>query len=130
MLQHPRLCRLSLPSRMFLSISSSGHVILILVSNNPLKRKTISENGEHSPGADATDPGVVDGMKGEYETGRVICEVCRKGVSFRDEETGGFTLKHWDAHRLSWLAPLPPSPLFPSHSLSLFLQWIPGAVRS
>lgn len=40
---------------------------------------------------------------GEYETGRVICEVCGSGVSFRDEDTGGFTLKHWDAHRLQWL---------------------------
>ena len=40
--------------------------------------------------------------KGEYETGRVVCEVCGEGVSFRDESTGGFTLKHWDAHRQEW----------------------------
>ncbi|KAJ7107001.1 hypothetical protein C8R44DRAFT_834277 [Mycena epipterygia] len=42
---------------------------------------------------------------GEYETGRVICEVCGGGVSFRDEPAGGFTLKHWDAHRLTALGP-------------------------
>lgn len=42
--------------------------------------------------------------KGEYETGRVVCEVCSEGISFRDEASGGFTLKHWDAHRLEWCA--------------------------
>lgn len=40
--------------------------------------------------------------KGEYETGRVICEACGEGISFRDEENGTFTVKHWDAHRLEW----------------------------
>ncbi|KAF7968535.1 hypothetical protein HWV62_30147 [Athelia sp. TMB] len=43
--------------------------------------------------------------KGEYETGRVICEVCSEGISFRDETSGGFTLKHWDAHRLECSSP-------------------------
>ncbi|KAF7375660.1 hypothetical protein MSAN_00455100 [Mycena sanguinolenta] len=39
---------------------------------------------------------------GEYETGRVICEVCGGGVSFRDDAgSGAFTLKHWEAHRLT-----------------------------
>ncbi|KAJ7240159.1 hypothetical protein B0H12DRAFT_1074861 [Mycena haematopus] len=38
---------------------------------------------------------------GEYETGRVICEVCGGGVSFRDDTGGAFTLKHWEAHRLT-----------------------------
>ncbi|KAJ7871011.1 hypothetical protein B0H13DRAFT_1895968 [Mycena leptocephala] len=39
---------------------------------------------------------------GEYEAGRVICEVCGGGVSFRDDTGGGaFTLKHWEAHRLT-----------------------------
>lgn len=40
--------------------------------------------------------------KGEYETGRVICESCGEGISFRDEETNTFTVKHWDAHRMKW----------------------------
>ena len=45
----------------------------------------------------------MDGLpQGEYETGRVVCEVCGEGVSLRDESTGGFTLKHWDAHRQDW----------------------------
>ncbi|KAF7335087.1 hypothetical protein MVEN_02259300 [Mycena venus] len=38
---------------------------------------------------------------GEYEAGRVICEVCGGGVSFRDDAGGAFTLKHWEAHRLT-----------------------------
>ncbi|KAH7891025.1 hypothetical protein F5I97DRAFT_120467 [Phlebopus sp. FC_14] len=66
---------------------------------NPRKRKVPPEradsdaDGESSHGSPSAPP------KGEYETGRVICEVCGEGVSFRDETTGGFTLKHWDAHR-------------------------------
>ncbi len=38
----------------------------------------------------------------EYESGRVICETCSTSVSFRDEHSGEFTLKHWDAHRVTW----------------------------
>lgn len=38
----------------------------------------------------------------EYESGRVICEVCEEGVSIRDEETGGFSISKWTAHRKSW----------------------------
>ncbi|KZT69213.1 hypothetical protein DAEQUDRAFT_765543 [Daedalea quercina L-15889] len=38
--------------------------------------------------------------KNEYETGRVKCEGCGEEVSFRDESTGGFTLRLWEAHRL------------------------------
>ncbi|KAJ7587865.1 hypothetical protein C8J56DRAFT_1082229, partial [Mycena floridula] len=37
----------------------------------------------------------------EYEAGRVICETCGRGVSFRDELAGAFSVKHWDAHRLT-----------------------------
>ena len=40
--------------------------------------------------------------EGEYESGRVICEVCEEGVSIRDEETGGFSISKWTAHRKSW----------------------------
>ena len=38
----------------------------------------------------------------EYESGRVICEVCEEGVPIRDEETGGFSISKWNAHRKSW----------------------------
>lgn len=38
----------------------------------------------------------------EYESGRVICEVCEEGVSIRDEESGGFSISKWTAHRKSW----------------------------
>ncbi|KAF8133612.1 hypothetical protein K438DRAFT_1494849, partial [Mycena galopus ATCC 62051] len=45
---------------------------------------------------------------GEYEAGRVICEVCGRGVSFRDDAGDGtFTLKHWEAHRLTCIISVP-----------------------
>ncbi|KAJ7183758.1 hypothetical protein C8R46DRAFT_984966 [Mycena filopes] len=65
---------------------------------------SLEETTDHKPivlppGA-TLPPGV-----GEYEAGRVICEVCGNGVSFRDDEAGGgFTLRHWEAHRSSWFA--------------------------
>ncbi|KAJ7574160.1 hypothetical protein C8J56DRAFT_1173075 [Mycena floridula] len=40
----------------------------------------------------------------EYQAGRVICGTCGRGVSFRDELTGAFSVKHWDAHRLTCAA--------------------------
>lgn len=73
-----------------------------LFHRNSRKRKTPPERGDS---ADAEGESVDDSVavpKGEYETGRVMCEVCSEGVSFRDEATGGFTLKHWDAHRQQW----------------------------
>ncbi|KAJ7575790.1 hypothetical protein C8J56DRAFT_1118861 [Mycena floridula] len=45
----------------------------------------------------------------EYEAGRVICETCGRGVSFRDDLTGAFSVKHWDAHRLTCSAVGQPS---------------------
>lgn len=66
--------------------------------SNTRKRKAPPEGA--TPGAaNGPVPGSPSVPKGEYETGRVICEVCGEGVSFRDEATGGFTLKQWDAHR-------------------------------
>ncbi|KAI0675646.1 hypothetical protein C8Q78DRAFT_1005757 [Trametes maxima] len=35
----------------------------------------------------------------EYGRGRIICETCGDAISIRDDDTGGFTVKHWDAHR-------------------------------
>ncbi|GBE86704.1 hypothetical protein BKA93DRAFT_759875 [Sparassis latifolia] len=74
----------------------------------PQKRKAPPAEGELSPGTfgmtdnQSVSVGTVDSQlpKGEYETGRVICEACGEGISFRDEITGGFTVKHWDEHRL------------------------------
>ncbi|KAJ6522253.1 hypothetical protein B0H19DRAFT_1043543 [Mycena capillaripes] len=73
---------------------------------------------------------------GEYEAGRVICEVCGGGVSFRDDAGGGmFTLKHWEAHRLTWFHPhpgggllyTPPTPT--SHSDMHHAHGMPPAKR-
>ncbi|KAK0214849.1 hypothetical protein IW262DRAFT_1403324 [Armillaria fumosa] len=46
----------------------------------------------------------------EYESGRVICETCSTSVSFRDEHSGEFTLKHWEAHRVTCSEPNPTPP--------------------
>lgn len=64
------------------------------------------------PSEQARQPLTISSMKendlppsireGEYESGRVICEVCQEGVSIRDEETGGFSISKWTAHRKSW----------------------------
>ncbi|OBZ73750.1 hypothetical protein A0H81_06217 [Grifola frondosa] len=74
----------------------------------PQKRKAPPAEDDFPPGtfahADAQQgsEGAINPElpKGEYESGRVICESCGEGISFRDEDTGGFTVKHWDAHRL------------------------------
>jgi len=73
---------------------------MLLFHSNPLKRKEAPDDGEKNSLTPTS--GISNLPPGEYETGRVICELCGSGVSFRDEETGGFTLKHWDTHRLNW----------------------------
>jgi hypothetical protein len=73
-------------------------------SRIPLKRKSSPQEQKNQPKMDRR---TLHPPHGEYESGRVNC-VCGKAVSFRDESTGGFTLKHWDAHRQQWLVrPLP-----------------------
>lgn len=46
----------------------------------------------------------IDELQGEYATGRVVCD-CGDHISFRDETTGEFDLKLWEAHRAIWCAP-------------------------
>jgi len=70
------------------------------VYRNPLKRKEPSEDKSNS--APNLLPAGAIIPPGEYETGRVICEFCGAGVSFRDDDTGEFSLKPWNAHRNSW----------------------------
>ncbi|KIJ65368.1 hypothetical protein HYDPIDRAFT_110409 [Hydnomerulius pinastri MD-312] len=72
---------------------------ILSTASNPRKRKAPPERGDSADAEGESVDGSPLAPKGEYETGRVICEVCSEGVSFRDETTGGFTLKHWDAHR-------------------------------
>ncbi|PSR82562.1 hypothetical protein PHLCEN_2v5995 [Hermanssonia centrifuga] len=71
----------------------------------PQKRKTLSAELDLAPseiearfrqGAQTIDPQLT---KNEYETGHVTCESCGEEISFRDEASGGFTVKHWDLHR-------------------------------
>jgi len=64
----------------------------------PQKRKA-SDDERSSSGSQADSPKI---PRGEYETGRVVCEVCGEGISFRDDATGGFTLRHWNTHRQEW----------------------------
>lgn len=72
--------------------------------DNSLKRKdppTPEPVPNSPPSPSAVNP--VDlPTKTEYENGEVICEVCGNGISFRDEDSGEFNLKQWDAHRLNW----------------------------
>ncbi|KAF8327836.1 hypothetical protein F5887DRAFT_1189849 [Amanita rubescens] len=77
--------------------------------HNPLKRKepsasTENERRQFSPPT-ALPAGVTDTHQGEYEKGRITCGQCGTGVSFRDEQTGGFTLNQWEAHRQACSAP-------------------------
>ncbi|TFY82309.1 hypothetical protein EWM64_g1697, partial [Hericium alpestre] len=64
------------------------------------KSATTSVPRKRKQGKGWNDPGLPADHSSEYESGRVTCETCGESVSFRDEETGGFTLKHWDAHKL------------------------------
>ncbi|THH30509.1 hypothetical protein EUX98_g3678 [Antrodiella citrinella] len=52
------------------------------------------------PPSESVDTNSTQTDKDEYETGRVLCEACGEGISFRDEASGTFTVKHWDAHRI------------------------------
>ena len=63
----------------------------------PSKRKASEE-------LDGPNDGVSSSSK-DFEAGRVTCEACGDSVSYRDERTGAFTTKHWDAHKLGWFAP-------------------------
>ncbi|KAF8157603.1 hypothetical protein BJ912DRAFT_916508 [Pholiota molesta] len=106
---------------------------------NPLKRKepasdtddaeppspksqckpTIEPTPTSSSGASSSGTATGPGRPDEYEAGRVICEACGTGVSFRDDDSGGFTLKHWEAHRITCPAasqrpPAPPIAYAPS----------------
>ncbi|KAI0792232.1 hypothetical protein C8Q75DRAFT_626390 [Abortiporus biennis] len=75
-------------------------------STVPHKRKEPPKEGDFPPGtfnpseARKTENKVDSPLnKGEYETGRITCESCGETVSFRDQQSGTFTVKHWDAHR-------------------------------
>ncbi|KAH9957007.1 hypothetical protein BC827DRAFT_1157493 [Russula dissimulans] len=73
-------------------------------SELPVKRKA-SEDPD-------TPQDTVPSSSKDFEAGRVTCEACGEPVSYRDERTGAFTTKHWDAHKLGCSAPstTPPEP--------------------
>lgn len=68
----------------------------------PNKRKASEE-------LDGPNDGVSSSSK-DFEAGRVTCEACGDSVSYRDERTGVFTTKHWDAHKLGCPAASSTSP--------------------
>ncbi|KAH9971027.1 hypothetical protein BGW80DRAFT_1460913 [Lactifluus volemus] len=71
----------------------------------PIKRKASEEPDDPQDGTPSSSK--------DFEAGRVTCESCGKSVSYRDENTGTFTTKHWDAHKVGCSAPSsvpPPSP--------------------
>ncbi|KAI0057394.1 hypothetical protein BV25DRAFT_1831234 [Artomyces pyxidatus] len=76
------------------SVSTSVSAPGTPVSTVPLKRKADGDI------ADTADAKVAQGASSsEFDSGVVTCESCGEAVSFRDEGTGGFTTKHWDAHK-------------------------------
>lgn len=75
-------------------------------STIPQKRKAPPQGpgvppSEHIDDASGSEKSPVDtdAPHNEYKTGRITCESCGESISFRDEATGGFTVKHWDLHR-------------------------------
>ncbi|KAH9940791.1 uncharacterized protein BXZ73DRAFT_75337 [Epithele typhae] len=56
-------------------------------------------DADPDPDAEGDPDGASASPADEYGSGRIICETCGDGISIRDEATGGFTVKHWDAHR-------------------------------
>ncbi|KAL1940721.1 hypothetical protein VTO73DRAFT_7762 [Trametes versicolor] len=58
----------------------------------PARADSMSETDAGTQSTSPTD---------EYGSGRIICETCGDGISIRDEATGAFTVKHWDAHRVT-----------------------------
>ncbi|EIW75303.1 hypothetical protein CONPUDRAFT_169667 [Coniophora puteana RWD-64-598 SS2] len=79
----------------------------------PQKRKSPpSESGSADAQGESADEDQ-EIPKDEYEAGQVICQTCGQGVSFRDDASGGFTLKHWDAHRQKCATTMqaPPEPV-------------------
>ncbi|KAN0109203.1 hypothetical protein V8E52_009531 [Russula decolorans] len=68
----------------------------------PSKRKASEE-------LDGPNDAVSSSSK-DFEAGRVTCEACGDSVSYRDERTGVFTTKHWDAHKLGCPAASSASP--------------------
>ncbi|TBU24181.1 hypothetical protein BD311DRAFT_730013 [Dichomitus squalens] len=61
----------------------------------PREPERAASQSETDAGTHSTSP------TDEYGSGRIICESCGEGISIKDEATGGFTVKHWDAHRNS-----------------------------
>ncbi|KIL58862.1 hypothetical protein M378DRAFT_170042 [Amanita muscaria Koide BX008] len=76
-----------------------------------LQRKeppSFHEYGQKPVSPAPVSPAVTDTQEGEYEKCCITsgCEVCGMApVGFWDEEIGGFTLKDWEAHRLTCSMP-------------------------
>ena len=65
----------------------------------PVPTTTVVQPQPTAPAGHAPDH---QPSKNEYQTGHVTCEACGEEISFRDEVTGGFTVRHWDLHRAQW----------------------------
>ena len=68
----------------------------LTVHRLPAKRKASEEPDDSQDGVPSSS------SSKDFEAGRVTCEACGESVSYRDESTGAFTTKHWDAHKLGW----------------------------
>ncbi|KAI9507151.1 hypothetical protein F5148DRAFT_150886 [Russula earlei] len=73
----------------------------------PPSRLSVKRKASEEP--DVPPDGIPTSSK-DFEAGRVTCEACGDSVSYRDERTGAFTTKHWDAHKLGCPAPSSTTP--------------------
>ena len=72
---------------------------------SPVARAAAAEpSAERADERSDTDAGTLNSASpsDEYGSGRITCESCSEAISIRDEATGTFTVKHWEAHREAW----------------------------
>jgi hypothetical protein len=67
------------------------------------RKRALEDDEEHKPATSEPVDVPADIPRGaQSRRSRVTCELCSQHISFSDDATGGFTMRHWDAHRARW----------------------------